>query len=273
MRLGHGNCLPFSAFLACAVSHPPPPASSLSRMGSWTSHHGGLSLLLLLLSRHALAAGVTPPWGQAGGNAQASGASFWNGPLQGNLKWSAVTGEVIPGFENITRLHSGVRGAVVGIDGHIFFGAADGQIYSVDGTTGALRWTYQTGGRVLQSVALGKTSSPNSGYGVYAVSVRTDYTGGSLLALDSNNGSLIWSFFDASIGQSSAPVVSLAANNFRVYVPGNYLYAFGLWGDLQWTSTVCSYPPPPLYQSLVTPSTCLALGITAFTSSCRRRGR
>ena len=202
------------------------------------------ALLLLLLPRYALAAGSTPFWSQAGGNPQGTSASFTNGPSQGNLKWSALSGTVIPGYENMTRVNSGVRGVVVGVDYNVFFGAVDGTVHAVDGTTGAVRWTYKTNGMILQSLALG-VASPFSGYGVYAASIKSDYTTGTLYCLDSNNGSLIWSYTNSNIGQSSSPVVSIAPGNARVYVPGAKLYAFGLWGDYQWTNTQCSWPPSP----------------------------
>ena len=71
----------------------------------------------------------------------------------------------------------------VGLDGTVFFGASDGKVHAVNGTTGKENWSFTTGGPVYSSPAVGDDGR------VYVGSLDQK-----LYAFDSVTGSNLWVF-------------------------------------------------------------------------------
>ena len=114
-----------------------------------------------------------------------------SGPTKLNLRWSFTTG-------------GGVAATPVIVDGRVYVGSQDKNIYSIDARDGRLLWKFMTGARIKSSPAVvnGKVYvGPDDGY-VYC--------------LDAKNGSLIWktdaggyieASFKAVTGIRSSPIV------------------------------------------------------------------
>ncbi|UCD10202.1 MAG: PQQ-binding-like beta-propeller repeat protein, partial [Dehalococcoidales bacterium] len=102
-------------------------------------------------------------------NVRASSAGNNNILPEGNLKWTFPAGD---------EIHSSA--AVV--DGTVFFGSQDYNLYSLDAETGEKNWEFETGSRVY--------SSPAVVDGI----VYFGSNDGNFYALDSSNGEKIWNF-------------------------------------------------------------------------------
>lgn len=75
-----------------------------------------------------------------------------------------------------------VRGSAALSEDFVYFGSADGHIYSVDKNDGSLRWKFQTGGAIAGAPAVAKSTVVVAGRGLDAY------------ALDAADGSVKWSF-------------------------------------------------------------------------------
>ena len=98
-------------------------------------------------------------------------------------------------------------------DGAVLFGSDDGNVYSVDATTGRQRWMTHTGGPVASTPAL-------SGDRVFAVSYD-----GRLYALDVRTGEMLWKFategerrFEARGLHGMLPRTQTFADMYDVYL-------------------------------------------------------
>jgi outer membrane protein assembly factor BamB len=111
-----------------------------------------------------------------------------------DLKWSYNVGV-------------GVNTALTVVNGVVFFGSDDFNLYAVDANNGAKLWSYNTGGYVYSSpaVANGVVYVGSNDYNVYALNART--------------GVRVW-VYTASSGVYSSPAVA----NGTVYVgsSGNF---------------------------------------------------
>jgi len=98
-------------------------------------------------------------------------------------------------------------------NGVVYVGSYDDNVYALSATTGALLWSYTTGGHVW--------SSPSVANGV--VYVGSDNT--NLYALNASTGALLWSYTTGGQVYMSSPAV---ANGVVYMVAGAKTYAFGL---------------------------------------------
>ena len=93
------------------------------------------------------------------------------------------------------------------LDGTVFAGAADGNLYALDGASGALRWTYSTTNGTGTS-ATGKLYGP--ALSVDGSTVYVTCNSGGVHAVGSADGQLRWSHAtaaDAIHGLQSSPTV------------------------------------------------------------------
>ena len=91
------------------------------------------------------------------------------------------------------------------LDGTVFAGAADGNLYALDGASGALRWTYST---TNGTGATGKLYGP--ALSVDGSTVYVTCNSGGVHAVGSADGQLRWSHAtaaDAIHGLQSSPTV------------------------------------------------------------------
>ncbi len=147
-----------------------------------------------------------------------------SGPTELNLRWNFTTG-------------GGVVSTPVIVEGRVYVGSQDKNIYCIDARDGRLLWNFMTGARIKSSPAVvdGKVYvGPDDGY-VYC--------------LDAKNGSLIWktyaggyieASFKAVTGIRSSPIVV----GGRVYVGSldTNLYCLDTnSGDIVWTYKTKGY--------------------------------
>ncbi len=147
-----------------------------------------------------------------------------SGPMNLTLRWNLTTGGAVISSPSV-------------VDGKVYVGSNDKNIYCLDALNGSLIWNYPTGGRVKSSPAVvdGKVYiGPDDGY-VYC--------------LDAENGSLIWmenaggyipAHFDAASRLRSSPTVV----GGKVYVGSldNNLYCLDASsGDVVWTFKTDGY--------------------------------
>ncbi len=95
------------------------------------------------ISNFIIAAGsVTSSWPQFGGNAQHTGQSSYalNDTL--HFIWSYTTGNNI------------WSSAAIGLDGTVYVGSLDNNLYALNGTTGTLKWFYTANGNVYTSPSI-----------------------------------------------------------------------------------------------------------------------
>jgi outer membrane protein assembly factor BamB len=144
----------------------------------------------------------------------------------------------------------------------VYVGSTDKRVYALNASTGALLWSFPTGGAVYSSpaVANGVVYIGSDDGNVYALSASTGgallwsftagnvvrsspavangvvYVGpddGNVYAFDASTGGLLWSFA-TGVGISSSPAVA----NGVVYVSSDKLYALNAsTGALLWSST------------------------------------
>jgi outer membrane protein assembly factor BamB len=78
-----------------------------------------------------------------------------------------------------------IRSSPMVVNGKVYVGALDGNLYCLDANTGNVLWTYQTGGPVQSTPTI-------DGNAVYVTSC-TQPTNGTVYKLDASTGSVIWS--------------------------------------------------------------------------------
>ena len=132
-----------------------------------------------------------------------SGITRWKFTTSGERRFEArgIHG-LLPRNQTIPDQFDIYLSSPVIADGAVFFGSGDGNVYSLDAVTGALRWKYQTGEVVHASPAFAK--------GVVYVGSWDSY----FYALDARTGQLRWKFhggedpdFHNQVGFQSSPAV------------------------------------------------------------------
>ena len=146
------------------------------------------------------------------------------GPVQPNnqLKWKYTTGDVVDSSPAV-------------VNGVVYVGSIDGNVYALDATTGAKVWSYKTDGYVQSSPAVvnGVVYVGSYDANVYALNATTGAkvwsykTGGyvqcspavsngvvyvgndeyHLLALNATTGAKVWSYFTGSADVDSSPAI------------------------------------------------------------------
>lgn len=136
----------------------------------------------------------------------------------GNLKWKFATGSLL------------LASPAVDADENIYFGSSDSLFYSLN-ANGELRWTYVTdrGLAIDSSPALSKDGS--------TVYFGTDE--GNLLALNTSNGSLRWSYsvpvIDGGLGVEIKSSPAIGSDGSIVFGCSNgFLYVLNPDGSLAW---------------------------------------
>lgn len=130
-----------------------------------------------------------------------------------------ATGEELWRFKTSGPYGSVSAPVISPLDGTIFAGAADGNLYALDGASGALRWTYSTTNGTSTS-ASGKLYSP--ALSVDGSLVYVTCNSGAVHAVGSADGQLRWSHAteaDATHGLQSSPTVH--PTNGLVYISGD----------------------------------------------------
>ena len=142
-----------------------------------------------------------------------------NGYVHAVNRWSGVLA-----WSTSTGVGMSIRTSVtMGTDGTVYVGSTDefvGFLYSLDGSTGSVRWVYDAADWLVSSPAVNDTS-------------RVVYVGcwdGTLLALDADNGSVLWTLVVGGPVKSapSLSAVSLGGGSWgTVYVgcDDGYVYA------------------------------------------------
>lgn len=155
---------------------------------SWRSAPIIVACLLAQLpaTAHGQPAGAAA-WRMFRGNARHTGLSPYVGPSTASLRWNATIGA--PTYA------SDASSPAIGADGTLFIGTNDGNVRALSGATGALQWSYSTGGVVLSSPAVGSDGTVYAGS-----STRKVY------ALNGSTGALQWSYVTGDVVVSS-PVV------------------------------------------------------------------
>lgn len=117
-----------------------------------------------------------------------------NNPYEHILGPSTVGGLVV---DWMYQTGASVYSSPALVNGVIYFGSGDGNVYALNATTGALIWMYATGGAVYSSPAVANGV-------VYVGSSTKDF-----FALNANTGALLWKYSvtDAN-GILSSPVVA-----------------------------------------------------------------
>ncbi len=98
------------------------------------------------------------------------------------------------------------------MDGTVYFGSADAQVYALDAATGAVRWHYATGGPVEAPPLVHK--------GTVYVGSSDDF----LYALDAKTGALRWKYQTGDRILGGANVATATGGQERIIV-GSYDYA------------------------------------------------
>lgn len=181
----------------------------------------------------------TEPWSMWRKDSRNNGMGQ-SGPTELNLRWKFKAGGGVVSSPSI-------------VDGRVYVGSQDKNMYSINARNGRLLWNFTTGARILSSPAVvsGKVYvGPDDGY-VYC--------------LDAKNGSLMWNTyaggyigvpFKAATGIRSSPIVV----GGRVYVGSldTNLYSLDAnSGDVVWTYKTEGY---------ITSSPAVADGEVYFTS-------
>lgn len=129
-----------------------------------------------------------------------------------------------------SALYENLRGTpLIGSDGTIYQGSTDGYFYALRGSDGTLLWrTYISGrGRMSGSAAISKEGTLY--VGSYAFDSYTKPSG--LQALNSLNGSILWSYNTNEPVHETGPIVDFYGNVYFV-TNGRYLYGVNQLGNL-----------------------------------------
>jgi outer membrane protein assembly factor BamB len=158
------------------------------------------------------------PWPKKGGNIQSTGLSpaDTSGTTAG-IKWTYQVGGT-PGTGN------GVRSGLSIGSGTLYFGSIDNSVYAVRTADGSLKWSYDTGGDVHSTPAVGIDGI------IYAGSLNN-----SVYALDPVSGLPIWSYA-LNNGVNSSPAIGADGTIYFGSID-NSVYALDSDGTLKW-----SYP-------------------------------
>lgn len=150
------------------------------------------------------------PWPKFRGNAQNTGAGAPSNAV-GAIRWVLSTGGFV------------YSSAAIGSDGTVYEGSGDGKLYAINGSSGAIKWTYNTGSsEVGTSPAIGANGIVYFGAG-----------DGSLYAVDSTTGAKRWSYPTNGRLRSSPNIESDGTVVFGSY--DGYVYALdGSNGQLKW---------------------------------------
>ena len=93
-----------------------------------------------------------------------------------------------------------VRSSPTVLNGTVFVGSYDNNLYALDSSTGEKKWDFSTGGEVL--------SSPTVAGGTVFVGSRNDSRrGNNIYAVDAESGAQMWAFQDNSVEINSSPSV------------------------------------------------------------------
>lgn len=136
------------------------------------------------------------PWPKLQKFSNNTGVSPYSGPQTGNVIWNFTTGGAITGSP------------VIGADGTIYTGSADGKLYALY-PNGTQKWNYTTGGAILASPAIRADGT------IYVGS------GNSLIAVNSD-GTLKWSYNGGGAVKNSPAIGSDGTVYTSMY---NRLYA------------------------------------------------
>jgi outer membrane protein assembly factor BamB len=158
-----------------------------------------------------------PPCNAAGGSLDGEIVAF--AALSGKVLWQKRIGP----SESPPLVHAG----------DVYAGDWDGRVYSFDGKTGRLNWTFQAGGKVKGGLAF---SGGKVYFGAYD---------GKVYALRAGTGKLVWTASaQARLGGSGTFYSTPAVAYDRVYI-GNTdgkVYSFGAeTGDLRWSHSTGGY--------------------------------
>ena len=158
------------------------------------------------------------PWPMFRHDAMHTGQSSYAGPLTANLLWSYTTG------------HDVFPSPAVGLNGTIYIGSADENIYALT-PDGSLSWSYMIGDQGYSSPAVGADGT------IFAGSVASN-----VFAL-SSSGSLLWSYATGNFVLSSITIgpaggAYLGSRDFHIYAltsSGLLSWSY-LTGDTVWSS-------------------------------------
>jgi outer membrane protein assembly factor BamB len=164
------------------------------------------------------------------GVVSASGSAMFHYDAAHTGDYSPVAGSIVPNNQIKWSYPTGgqVRSSPAVVDGIVYFGSDDYNVYAINAATGVKIWNFTTGGNVQPSPAVANGM-------VYAGSWD-----GKLYALFANNGTETW---NKSLGQNT-PVFPTVANGIvyaTVYNTG-YIYAYnGTTGQYLWSTHVSWY--------------------------------
>ena len=153
--------------------------------------------IIFRISENTQSAPQSGEWSMFRRDLSHTGNAGTDGTLpEGTLKWTFTTG-------------GPVRSSPAVVDGTVYFGSVDGNIYALDAVTGEQRWAYKTGSWVV--------SSPIVVDGV----VYCGSNDGNLYALNATTGEKLWSFSMIYAIQSSPAiadgVVYIGSTNYYLY--------------------------------------------------------
>lgn len=155
------------------------------------------------------------PWpGARGGRARRTGRGFGSGATGVSL-WTFNGG----GFRDEPT---------IGADGTVYIGSDDHKLYAINGVTGALKWSFDTGSIILSAPAIGSDGTVYFGSSGEPV----NHIGGKFYALDGATGAVKWSFTSPTWGFADPAIEP----DGTVIVPEREsVYAFdGATGAVKW---------------------------------------
>jgi outer membrane protein assembly factor BamB len=107
----------------------------------------------------------------------------------GTQLWKVSAGNIKLNEIGITLAYTGSdlpRSSPMVLNGKVYVGALDGNLYCLDANSGTVLWKYQTGGSILATPTILNNA-------VYIASC-TPRPNGTFYKLDANSGNMIWSF-------------------------------------------------------------------------------
>ena len=159
----------------------------------------------------------------------ATGKQRWSFATEGERRFSAVGYMgMLPAAERMADPWDLYLSSPAVVNGVVYFGSGDGNVYAVDAESGSLRWKYKTGDVVHSSPAV-------SGGVVYVGSWDTYF-----YALNAANGELLWRFKtgdDAKIHLMTGIPGSAAVMDGMVYFGSRDANVYALnakSGELKW---------------------------------------
>ena len=136
--------------------------------------------------------------------------------FRGDAQHSGVYERALSNFERVKwKFHTGgpVSSSPAVADGMVYVGSADGNLYALDRSTGALRWKFATKSRVVSSPAV---ANGMVFFGSYD---------GTFYAVDGRSGALKWKFstggerrFEGTHLHGSQPIAETMPDVFDVYL-------------------------------------------------------